>query len=90
MLKRDDEIKDETNEKKEKSQTEWMPICMCFGLSIGMGLGKLLFDNLSLGMCFGVSMGVAVGSMIDAQNRKKNTKDKVENKTDEPENKIRS
>lgn len=42
---------------------------MCLGLSIGMGIGSLLFDSMAIGMCMGMSLGVAVGSVIDAKNR---------------------
>lgn len=65
----EDECKCENVENKEESQVMWMPICMCLGLSIGMSLGGLIFDNMSIGMCIGMSLGVAVGSVIDAKNR---------------------
>lgn len=67
-----DKKKTEENEKKEnneKNQMLWMPICMCLGLSIGMSVGSLLFDNIPMGMCIGVALGVTVGSAIDAKNR---------------------
>lgn len=68
----EDERKIENEENKEESQVMWMPICMCFGLSIGMGIGSLFFDNMSIGMCVGISLGLAVGSVIDARNRANN------------------
>ena len=64
-----DEKNIENEENKEESQVTWLPICMCLGLSIGMGIGSLLFDNMAIGMCMGMSLGVAVGSVIDAKNR---------------------
>ena len=71
----ENEVMGEKKENQEKSQMTWMPICMCLGLSIGMSLGSLMFDNMSLGMCMGISLGVAVGSIIDANNSAKNRKD---------------
>ena len=68
--KMEDERKNVNEENKEESQVTWMPICMCLGISIGMGIGSLVFDNMSIGMCVGISLGVAVGSVIDAKNRK--------------------
>ncbi len=65
----EDEGKIENEENKEESQVMWMPICMCFGVSIGMCIGGFIFDNMSIGMCVGISLGVAVGSVIDAKNR---------------------
>lgn len=75
-LEIEDECKCENEENNEKPQVMWMPICMCFGLSIGMSLGNLIFDNMSIGMCMGISLGVAVGSIIDARNRVNNKEDK--------------
>ena len=73
MNKRNLEIEDEHKYKncknKENAPMMWMPICMCLGLSIGMSLGRLIFDNTSIGMCVGISLGVAVGSAIDAKNK---------------------
>jgi len=80
----EDECKCENGEDKENAQVMWMPICMCFGLSIGMSLGSLIFDNMSIGMCIGVSLGVAVGSIIDAKNRLNNKKDQqISSESDE-------
>ena len=75
-LEIEDECKCENEENNEKPQVMWMPICMFFGLSIGMSLGNLIFDNMSIGMCMGISLGVAVGSIIDARNRVNNKEDK--------------
>ncbi len=41
----EDERKIENEENKEESQVMWMPICMCFGVSIGMCLGKKVSTN---------------------------------------------
>lgn len=67
----------ENKENNTTSQKQWLPISMCLGFSIGMSLGGLIFDNMSIGMCFGISLGVAVGSILDAKNR-------VDTKTGQP------
>lgn len=82
----EDEGKCENEENKEKSQVMWMPTFMCLGLSIGMSLGKLIFDNMSIGMCMGISLGVAVGSIIDAKNRANSKTDQqISSESDEKE-----
>ena len=55
---------------KERPETAWMPIYMCFGLSIGMSIGTGM-DNLSLGMCIGMCLGMCLGAALDASCRKK-------------------
>ena len=62
--------KNKVNKGTTDEQTHWMPFCMCIGLSIGLALGGLLFDNSSVGMCLGMSIGVAVGSALDSKNNK--------------------
>ena len=73
-----EEVKGETNENTEDSQMMWLPIGMCLGVSIGMAMGSLLFDNMSLGMCIGLALGVSAGSIIDALNRKKGAQNEQE------------
>lgn len=51
--------------------TQWGPIFMCFGISIGMCFGLSVFDNASLGMCFGIPIGLAVGTALTASEKKK-------------------
>ncbi len=49
---------------KVRPETQWMPIYMCIGMSVGLCFGTAL-DNLALGMCLGVGAGAAVGSALD-------------------------
>lgn len=55
----------------EDSETSWLSIFMCFGISLGSCIGGVMFDNMSMGMCIGMSLGIAIGSALDALNRKK-------------------
>lgn len=57
----------------EKSETLWMPIYMCFGLSIGLSLGSAS-DNMSIGMCLGMGIGLCVGTALDAVTKKNHEK----------------
>lgn len=52
-----------------ENHTQFMPIGMCLGISIGLAIGSAM-DNLSAGMCAGLGIGMCVGSLIDAANRK--------------------
>ena len=56
--------------KKSENQTNYMPIGMCLGISIGTAIG-VATDNLSIYMPIGLSIGMCIGTLIDAQNRKK-------------------
>ena len=58
-----------SNQKKSENQIQYLPICMCLGMSIGSALG-VATDNLSLFMCLGMSIGVGIGALIDANRRK--------------------
>ena len=58
-----------SKQKKTENQIQYLPICMCLGMSIGSALG-VATDNLSLFMCIGMSIGVGLGAVIDAKNRK--------------------
>lgn len=73
--------KKNSNEKKE----QYLPIFMCFGLSIGMVIGKVVFDDIALGMCIGMGIGVFIGAGLDAKN--KNNKNKDVQKGDKNEDK---
>ena len=57
------------NSKDSENKTQYMPIFMCIGISIGMAIGAA-FDNISVGMCLGLGFGVCLGSFLDAKNRK--------------------
>ena len=61
-----------SNQKKSENQIQYLPICMCLGMSIGSAIG-VATDNLSLFMCIGMSIGVGLGAVIDAKNRKTDT-----------------
>ena len=37
---------------------------MCFGVSIGLVFGSMLFDKSTTGMCFGVPLGMMLGIAI--------------------------
>lgn len=56
--------------KVNENNTEYMPIGMCMGISIGTAIG-VATDNLSIYMPIGLSIGMCIGALIDAQNRKK-------------------
>jgi len=55
---------------KEKPQTVWLPIFMCFGVSIGSSVGALAHD-VPIGMLLGIAIGIAVGFLVDRANKKK-------------------
>ena len=55
---------------REKEETAWMPIFMCFGVSIGSAVG-LSTDNLAMGMSMGMCIGMCIGVAIDASWKKK-------------------
>ena len=67
-----------SNQKKSENQIQYLPICMCLGMSIGSAIG-VATDNLSLFMCLGMSIGVGLGAMIDAKNRKTDANYSAEN-----------
>ena len=48
----------------------YLPIGMCFGISIGVAIGSAL-GHIGVGMCFGVAIGVGFGAAMDHMNRKK-------------------
>lgn len=53
----------------ESPQTNWSPIYMLFGMSIGMSIGQIQGQML-FGMAIGMSLGVLVGLSLNAQDRK--------------------
>ena len=66
------EKKPKVEKKKEQAtdETHYLPLFMCVGLSIGVGIGAIL-DNIPAFMCIGMSIGLSVGASMDAANRKK-------------------
>jgi len=64
----------DNKEKKEiqKYRTLYMSLGMCFGVSLGLVYGMLLFpDNITLGMCFGLPIGMSIGMCIGAAKDKR-------------------
>ena len=58
------------NNKDSEIKTQYMPIFMSIGISLGLAIGAA-FDNIPIGMCFGLGIGLCIGSAIDAKNCKK-------------------
>lgn len=54
----------------ESPLTNWIAVYMCFGISIGMALGRWQ-DQMLLGMAIGISLGVLVGWLLDISEKKK-------------------
>ena len=71
-----------SKQKKTENQIQYLPICMCLGMSIGSALG-VAADNLSLFMCIGMSIGVGLGAVIDAKNRKAAESNEDENEEEQ-------
>ncbi len=63
-------VPDETTGKEgprfvsESPLTNWSPIYMLFGMSIGMAIGHFQ-DQMVFGMAIGMSLGVLVGSLLN-------------------------
>ena len=55
--------------KENKNKTQYMPIGMCLGISIGTAIGAAV-DNIPVCMAVGLSLGMCIGSFIDAKNQK--------------------
>ncbi len=71
------------DKKKTENNTEYVPICMCLGISIGTAIG-VATDYLAILMPIGLSIGLCIGCIIDAENRKKAKEDyQLENKDEE-------
>ena len=70
-------MKTEENTSKEqerigyKYQNMGMSIGMCFGVSIGLAFGNLLFDHGTTGMCLGLPIGMMLGMAVGAAKDKK-------------------
>ena len=57
------------DKKDDKNNTQYMPIGMCLGISIGTAIGAAM-DNIPVYMAVGLSLGMCIGSFIDAKNQK--------------------
>ena len=57
------------DKKDDKNNTQYMPIGMCMGISIGTAIGAAM-DNIPVYMAVGLSLGMCIGSFIDAKNQK--------------------
>lgn len=53
----------------ESPLTNWSPIYMLFGMSIGMAIGHFQ-DQMLWGMAIGMSLGVAVGALLNSSAKK--------------------
>lgn len=62
------------DKKDSGNQTQFLPIGMCLGLSVGMAIGAAM-DNISVGMCLGLGIGMCIGSAIDASKAAENKED---------------
>ena len=69
------------DKKDDKNNTQYMPIGMCMGISIGTAIGAAV-DNIPVCMAVGLSVGMCIGSLIDAKNRKT---DKLQTEDEEEE-----
>lgn len=69
------------NNKNSENQTQYMPIFMCLGMSIGTAIGAVT-DNMSMCMCLGMSIGLCIGSAIDARNRGNDKEEKSDEETE--------
>lgn len=67
---------------KEQRDTQWMPIYMCLGMSIGMCLGTS-FDNIAIGTSMGMCLGLCIGAALDSFFKKKREKIRKERNANE-------
>ena len=49
-----------------KYQMMGMSIGMCFGVSLGLAFGNLLFEHGNIGMCLGLPVGMLLGMIVGA------------------------
>jgi len=56
------------DKKTPGSTTNYLPIYMCLGISVGTALG-VAADNLALYMPIGMSIGLCIGALLDAKKR---------------------
>ena len=58
------------NKNNNENTTHYLPLGMCIGLSIGVGIGAAT-NNIPTWMCMGLGIGMCFGSVIDMKNREK-------------------
>ncbi len=63
-------MKHNKNNDQESNNSQYMPLCMCIGISVGGAIGTAL-DHIAIGMCMGLSVGVCFGVTIDSMRKKK-------------------
>ena len=51
----------------DDEKTSYISLGICFGVSLGITVGGLLFDNMAMGISIGVGLGVAVGTLLDSK-----------------------
>ena len=57
------------SQKSPDSQTHYLPIYMCLGLSVGTAIGSAT-GNLAICMPIGLSIGMCIGALMDSKKRK--------------------
>lgn len=53
----------------DKPKPAWIPIYMCFGVSIGCSWG-MVFNSLSTWLTMGICLGLCVGALLDSREKK--------------------
>ena len=64
------EVIDMNNKKEQKDNTQYLPIFMSIGLSVGVAIGAAT-NNIPICMSIGLCIGVGIGTALDGQKRKK-------------------
>lgn len=56
----------------KKYTTMYMSLGMCFGVSIGLVFGQIIYtDNMSMGLCFGIPLGMCIGMAVGSAKDKR-------------------
>ena len=58
------------NKNEHEENTNYLPIFMCLGLSIGVAIGAAM-DNMPTFMSVGLCVGVGIGTALDGRKRDK-------------------
>jgi len=53
----------------EDEKVSYISLGICFGVSLGITVGGLLFDNMAMGISIGVGLGLAVGALLDSKRK---------------------